>query len=199
MMARDGVAAVSHIGARVMTTSDKSVAALSSWYNEPTPITKAQAVSNALVEWLRDIDQLTSEGAAPSVIQQRISLQQLMSKVPEVLRAFEALEAIHDDVSVDDMVKAVRRIGNKHSSVASQKRAIAMMVGANSVGGKTRQAVPMLRILRIQVQWLLPRINARRWDGASFIGIVLLVPCLPYGQNCLSLWCFGGRTKAGER
>ena len=31
MMARDGVAAISHIGARVMTTSDQSVAALSSW------------------------------------------------------------------------------------------------------------------------------------------------------------------------
>ena len=53
MLARDGVAAVSHIGARVMTTSNQSVAALTSWYNEPAPITKAQAVSNALVEWLR--------------------------------------------------------------------------------------------------------------------------------------------------
>ena len=53
MFARDGVEAVRHIGARVMTTSDQSVAALSSWYNEPTPIPKAQAVSNALVEWLR--------------------------------------------------------------------------------------------------------------------------------------------------
>ena len=145
------VAAASHIDARVhvMATPDQSLAALSSWYNEPTPITKAQAVSNALVEWLRDIDQLTSEGAAPSVIQQRISLQQLMSRVPEVLRAFEALEAMHDDVSVDDMIKAVRRIGHTHSSVASQKKAIAMMVGANNVGGKNRQAVPMLMIRRI--------------------------------------------------
>ena len=66
-------------------------------------------------------------------MQQRISFQQLMSKTPEVLRAFEALEAAHDDVDIDLMIRAVRRIGNKHSSVASQKRAIAMMVGANSV------------------------------------------------------------------
>ena len=51
----------------------------------------------------------------------------------EVLRAFEALEAAHDDVAIELMVKAVRRIGNKHPSVASQKRAIAMIVGANSV------------------------------------------------------------------
>ena len=29
--------------------------------------------------------------------------------------------------------------------------------------------------------------------------LVLLVPCRQYGQNCLSLWCFGERTKAGER
>ena len=128
-----GVAAVAHIGASVMTTSDQSVAALSSWYNEPTPITKAQMVSNALTEWLRTTEQLTAEGAAPSVIQQRISLQQLMSKIPEVLRALEALEAAHDDVAIDLIVKAVRSIGNKHSSVASQKRAIAMIVGANSV------------------------------------------------------------------
>ena len=133
MLNRDGIGAVRHIGARVMTTSDQSVAALSSWYNEPTPITKAQAVSNALVEWLRATEQLTSEGAAPSLIQQRISLQQLMSKIPEVLRAFEALEAISDDVDIEAMIKAARRIGNKHSSVQSQKRAIAMMVGANSV------------------------------------------------------------------
>ena len=122
MLTRDGVAAVAHIGARVMTTSDQSIAALSSWYNEPTPITKAQAVSNALVEWLRVTEQLSAEGVAPSKIQQRTSLQQLMSKIPEILRAFEALEAAHDDVDVDLMIKSVRRIGNKHSPVASQKR-----------------------------------------------------------------------------
>ena len=86
MLNRDGIGAVRHIGSRVMTTSDKSVAALSSWYNEPAPITKAQAVSNALVEWLRATKQLTSEGAAPSLIQQRISLQQLMSKIRGLLR-----------------------------------------------------------------------------------------------------------------
>ena len=55
----DGVAAVAHIGASVMTTSDQSVAALSSWYNEPTPITKAQMVSNALMGWLRTTEQLS--------------------------------------------------------------------------------------------------------------------------------------------
>ena len=113
MFARDGVAAVRHIGARVMTTSDQSVAALSSWYNEPTPIPKAQAVSNALVEWLRATEQLTSEGAPPSNIQRRISLTTLMSRAPEVMRAFEALEAMSDDLDIDDMIKAVRRIGNK--------------------------------------------------------------------------------------
>ena len=133
MVSRDGIAAVAHIGARVMTTSDQSVAALSTWYNEPTPITKPQLISNALVEWLRVTEQLSSEGAAPSVVQQRISLQQLMSRIPEVLRSFEMLEAISDDVDVEAMIKAVRRIGNKHSSVQSQKRAIAMMVGSNSV------------------------------------------------------------------
>ena len=58
-----------------------------------------------------------------------------MSRIPEILRAFEALEAAHDDVDVDLMIRAVQRIGNKHSLVASQKRAIAMMVGANSVTG----------------------------------------------------------------
>ena len=58
MLNRDGIGAVRHIGARVMTISDQSVAALSSWYNEPAPITKAQAVSNALVEWLRVTEQL---------------------------------------------------------------------------------------------------------------------------------------------
>ena len=78
-------------------------------------------------------EQLTSEGAAPSVVQQRVSLQQLMSRIPEVLRAFEMLEAISDDVDVEAMIKAARRIGNKHTSVQSQKRAIAMMVGSNSV------------------------------------------------------------------
>ena len=74
MLARDGVAVVAHIGARRMTTSDQFVAALPSWYNEPILITKAQAVSNALVERLRVTEQLSAEGAAPSEIQQRISL-----------------------------------------------------------------------------------------------------------------------------
>ena len=58
-----------------------------------------------------------------------------MSRVPEVLRAFETLEAAHDDVDVALVIRAVRRNRNKHSSVASQKRAIAMMVGASSVTG----------------------------------------------------------------
>ena len=66
-------------------------------------------------ELLRTTEQLSAEGATPSEIQQRISLQQLMSKIPAVLRAFEALEVAHDDVDVGLMVKSVRRIGNKHS------------------------------------------------------------------------------------
>ena len=49
------------------------------------------------------------------------------------MRAFEALEAISDDVDIGAMIKATRRIGNKHSYVQSQKRALALMVGANSV------------------------------------------------------------------
>ena len=80
-----------------------------------------------------------------------------MSKIPEVLRAFEALEAISDEVDIEAMIKATRRIGNKHTSVQSQKRAIAMMVGANSVthdiDGENK---------RILVRWPLPRIRERR-------------------------------------
>jgi hypothetical protein len=53
MLTRDGVAAVEHIGARVMTTSDQSVAALTSWNHEPPPNPKAQKESNALTEWHR--------------------------------------------------------------------------------------------------------------------------------------------------
>ena len=44
---------------------------------------------------------------APSTIQQRISLQQLVSRVAEVQRAFEALEALHDDVHIDEMYNYV--------------------------------------------------------------------------------------------
>ena len=37
---RDGEAAVRHIGLRLMTASDQSIATLSTWYNSPTPVTK---------------------------------------------------------------------------------------------------------------------------------------------------------------
>ena len=36
---------------------------------------------------------------------------------------------MHDTVSVDHLVKAMERIGNRHSSLSNQKREIAMMVG----------------------------------------------------------------------
>ena len=134
MLDRDGEAAVRHIGARVMTTSDQSVAALSSWYNDPTPIVKPGLITSALMEWLRVTEQLTADGAAPTEVQQRISLMTLMGKIPEVGRAIEALQAMHDVVTVRHLVAAVERIGNKHSSLANQKRAIAMMVGVNDQG-----------------------------------------------------------------
>ena len=51
----------------------------------------------------------------------------LMGNVPDVSRALEALQAVHDVIDIDDMVKAIRRIGNRNTSVAAQKRAIAMM------------------------------------------------------------------------
>ena len=51
----------------------------------------------------------------------------LMGKVPDVARAFEELQAVSVVVSIDSMVRAVRRIGNRNTSAAAQKRAIAMM------------------------------------------------------------------------
>ena len=129
LLERDGEAAIRHIGARVLTTSDQSVAALSSWYNDPTPLVKPSAITHSLMEWLRVTEQLKADGAEPSAVQQRISLMALMGRIPEVARAIEALQAMHDTVTVQHLVKAIERIGNRHSSLSNQKRAIAMMVG----------------------------------------------------------------------
>ena len=74
-------------------------------------------------------EQLKADGAEPSTVQQRISLMALMGRIPEVARAIEALQAMHDTVTVQHLVKAIERIGNRHSSLSNQKRAIAMMVG----------------------------------------------------------------------
>ena len=40
VLARDRYAAVRHIGSRIMTSSDQSIATLHAWYNDPTPITR---------------------------------------------------------------------------------------------------------------------------------------------------------------
>ena len=133
LLSRDGVAAVRHIGSVVMTTSDQSIAALPTWYNAPNPITKPTDVSVALREWLRAEEQLAAQGATPAAVQRRISLMTLFERVPEVQRAFEALQATSEIMDIDDMIAAVTRIGNKYTSVAAQKRAIAMMSGTSKV------------------------------------------------------------------
>ena len=43
-------------------------------------------------------EQLKADGAEPSTVQQRISLMALMGRIPEVARAIEALQAMHDTV-----------------------------------------------------------------------------------------------------
>ena len=57
LLDRDGEAAIRHIGARVLTTSDQSVAAPSSWYNDPTPLVKPSAITHSLMVagWLRGL------------------------------------------------------------------------------------------------------------------------------------------------
>ena len=50
-------------------------------------------------------------------------------------RAFEALQAVSDVVSIDSTVRAVRRIGDRNTSVAAQKRAIAMMLSGHHDDG----------------------------------------------------------------
>ena len=130
--AKDGEAAVRHIGRVVMTSSDQSIAVLSAWYNDPTPVTKPSAVSDALNEWIRVGEQLTAEGASPTPVQRRISLAALFGRIPDISRAFDALQAVVDVMDVDDMIKQVRRIGDRNTSLASQKRAIAMMSAAAS-------------------------------------------------------------------
>jgi hypothetical protein len=137
---RDGEAAVRHIEMRLMTASDESIATLSTWYNDPTPVTKTTAVATALDEWHRVLEQLTEYGAAPSVVQQRISLMILMSSVPEIARAFEALQAVSTTMDLQQMIAAVRRVGDRATSVASQKRAVATMMSVN--GGNETQEKP---------------------------------------------------------
>jgi hypothetical protein len=132
ILARDGVAAIRHIGAMVMTSSDQSIAVLSAWFNDPAPVTRPNAVSESLNEWQRAVEQLIAEGAAPTMVQQRISLQALFGRVPDIVRAFDALQAVSDVMDVDDMVRAVRRIGDRNSSLVAQKRAVAMMSAAGA-------------------------------------------------------------------
>ena len=114
VLARDGYAAVRHMGSRIMTSADQSIATLHAWYNDPTPITRPSAVPDALNELERVTEQLTAHDAPPSIVQQRILLMNLMGRVPDVARAFEALQAVSDVVGIDSMVSVVRRIGDRN-------------------------------------------------------------------------------------
>ena len=145
---RDGEAAVRYIGLRLMTTSDESIATLSTWYNDPTPVTKTTAVAAALDEWHRVLEQLTEYGAAPSLVQQRISLMTLMGRVPEITRAFEALQAVSGVMDLKQMVAAVRRVGDKATSVVSQKRAVAMMMSTHGDGEEQEKPTALVAAKR---------------------------------------------------
>jgi hypothetical protein len=122
---KQGIDCVIWILKSVFTSCDDSVGVLSKAFADPTPITRRDRVSQAITHYDDLLDQLISTGAEPPEVTKRTSFKQVFSKIPECVRAFDALEAAAEgDVSLDKMKIKIRALGAKFSSLAKQQTAL---------------------------------------------------------------------------
>jgi hypothetical protein len=127
--ARQGIDCLIWLLKSVFTSCDDSVGVLSKAFADPTPITRRELVTQAVTNYDDVLEQLVSAGGEPPEITKRTSFKQLFSKIPECVRAFDALEAASEgDVPLEKMRLKIRGLGAKFSSLAKQKTAL--MAGA---------------------------------------------------------------------
>jgi hypothetical protein len=143
---KQGIACLIWLMQSVFTSSDDSVGVLSKAFADPTPVTRREMVAPAVTKFDDVLGQLVAEGAEPPEVTKRTSFRQLFSKVPECVRAFEALEAASEgEVTLETMRKKVKALGAKFSSMAKQQTALmvdAGAFGAFEVGDRTRPPLP---------------------------------------------------------
>jgi hypothetical protein len=125
---KQGLNCLAWIYSSVLKSSDQSVGVLSKWFNTPPPVTKKERMTQCLVMWQNAYDTLK-----PTDVAARNSLGTLTAEIKEATRAIEALEAVHEEIPVDVMLAALKKVASKFSSVAAQKEAVAMF----SDGGAT--------------------------------------------------------------
>ena len=90
---RFGLRAIKWIGSAVLTSSDDSVGILQDSYTNCVPVTRKAMLGAGLVQLAAMEQQLAATNCPQSDVSTKLALNRLTSKVPEAVRALEALEA----------------------------------------------------------------------------------------------------------
>ena len=113
-----GLRAWQHLARRVIIVTDESICALQEWFHSPTTTSRREEFGGLLVRWQRVQERLEEAGCKPNNPAVRMSLKALSSKIPEAVRSFEALEAVHPDgIPTETLLKSLSKLGDRFSSV----------------------------------------------------------------------------------
>ena len=162
---------------RVLSSSDESKGVLLDTFNDPEPVRKSADIIPTMVDWQRTVESLEQSNLRQESTAQRLSLIKLYAKIPEVVKKFDALEALHDTIPVMEMIKAITKVGNKYTSVDKTKGAKVFLMKAGtamaSVAEKPRKKVPCRFYTQGKCTWG----EKCRWshDGKGIVHLILWI------------------------
>ena len=107
-----GLSAWKHLFERVLIVTDQSIQALQNYFDDPP---KQPSLLQALNKWSNIVEELEAVGCKPWDPSQRSSLEKIYSNYGHARRAAEALEAVHDSVPVDVLLKSLTKVAFKLS------------------------------------------------------------------------------------
>ena len=135
-----GLRAWQHLFERVLIVTDESIAALQAYFDRPP---KQNSLLTALTKWKNIVEELEAVGCKPWDPSKRSSLQKVYSAYEPARRAAEALEAMHDDVPVEALLKSLNKVALKISSAAQKGAELGMAAEEERVqGSRSRNFKP---------------------------------------------------------
>ena len=143
-----GLEVLQWISARVEAPSDQAAAKVSEWLTEPPVVSEAKRwmLSSVLAQWRTQLKRAADLGAALSAVQQRLSLQKVIARLPEALREWStekskarpAAPAVGDLLVMLDEL-AEQYVSEKEAQVESNRLTMLLAGDTGSPAEDTRR------------------------------------------------------------
>ena len=128
LTSQSGIGVYAWVTRSVMAASDESVGVMQAWFSNQPPLAakKKHLLSQSLAEWLKVKDGLSDAGAPQSAVQQRLSLEALVSGITEASDTIKALKAASDTaVPVSRYLLKLQGLAEKYASVLQAEAKVA--------------------------------------------------------------------------